>query len=84
MGSGGRQSGWHVDGYFLQHDELFINRQSVKAWTEEAGEALEFVERAFFFKDGGVAFQCEGRVKYSRASAGAFLGRFVVRRAVGP
>ena len=74
LGSGGRQSGWHVDGYFLQHDALLVHGQSVEAWTEEAGKAFELVECAFLFKRLGIAFDGKRRVE----NAGTATRRFLV------
>ena len=53
-----------------QCDGFGVERQSVKARSMLAGEALEMVKRTLLFKNGGVALQCMERIEDARTTAG--------------
>jgi hypothetical protein len=68
--------------HFAQRHRAFIERQLVEIGAVDRGKTFEPVERTFLFKYQSVTFERERRIENACTSAGGFLRRQGMRRAV--
>ena len=68
--------------HFAQRHRAFVERQLVEIGTVDRGKTFEPVKRTFLFKYQRIALKRERRIENACTSAGGFLGRQGMRRAV--